>query len=162
LFDPAIPISVKKSCLDSPSGVAPPLCIAKMLTVETVQTAFQPFENSDPPSFFKNYVTDDIIWTTTGSIEGHSGTYSSKREVVDNALNPVVRRIATLVESKIKSIMVSGDWAIVEHTAEAKTKKGMDMFQEFCWVCRFEEGKIVQVRMYFDTAMVMKVLAEHD
>lgn len=133
-----------------------------MLTIETVQTAFQPFENGDPPSFFKNYVADDVIWTITGSVEGQSGTYDSKREVLDNALNPVVRHMATPVERKVKSIMISGDWAIVEHTAEAKTKKGMDMFQEFCWVCRFEEGKIVQVRMYFDTAMAAKVLAEQD
>ena len=132
-----------------------------MLTIETVQTAFQPFENGDPPSFFKNYVADDVVWTITGS-DTLSGKYTSKLEVLDKTLNPVVRHMATPVARKIKSILISGDWAIVEHTAEAKTKQGMDMFQEFCWLCRFEGGKIVEARMYMDTALFRKVLDEKD
>jgi ketosteroid isomerase-like protein len=71
-----------------------------MLTIETVQTAFQPFENGDPPSFFKNYVADDVVWTITGS-DTLSGKYTSKREVLDKTLNPVVRHMATPYVSRI-------------------------------------------------------------
>lgn len=63
---------------------------------------------------------------------------------------------------KVKNILISGDWAVVEHTAEATTKGRMKMFQEFCWLCRFEEGMIVEVRIYLDTAMFGKVLEEMD
>ena len=77
-------------------------------------------------------------------------------------MNPIVRHMATPVVRKVKNILISGDWAVVEHTAEATTKGGMKMFQEFCWLCRFEEGMIVEVRMYLDTAMFRKVLDEKD
>jgi len=54
------------------------------------------------------------------------------------------------------------DWAIVEYTATATTKKGASFNQNFCWICRYEGDKIVEVRMYEDSALVKSVLEENE
>jgi ketosteroid isomerase-like protein len=58
--------------------------------------------------------------------------------------------------------LVCGDWAVVEHNGHAVTKKGEDYKMEFCWVCRFESDKIVEVRMYMDTALGKKTIEENE
>ena len=132
-----------------------------MLTIDAVKTAFAPFEQGNSSDFFNTYVADNVDWTITGHGLPFSGRLTSKREVLDKAVNPVTRCFATPITRKIKNVLVSGDWAIVELSSHATTTKGSNYDQEFCWVCRFNGGKIVEVRMYTDTALFKKVLEEN-
>jgi uncharacterized protein len=51
------------------------------------------------------------------------------------------------------------EWAVVEMANTSKTKTGMDYNNTFCWATRWnEEGKIVQVRAYLDTALVDSIV----
>jgi uncharacterized protein len=130
-----------------------------MLTPEYVQSLFAPF---DPQTFFENHVADNVSWYIIGQDSPTSGHYTSKADVITKTFGRVVACLVPPIERNIKSVFVSGDWAYVEHTAHAKTKKGDEYFQEYCSVCRFEEGKIVEVRMYLDTALVKKVVEENE
>lgn len=132
-----------------------------MVTTEYVHSVFAPLEQGNPPAFF-HYVADDVIWTMTGRGYPSAGRYTSKAEVMSKGLNRMVQCMATPIRRKITSVLICGDWAVVEHTADATTKKGSDFHQEFCWVCRFEGDKIVEVRMYMDTAMAEKTVNENE
>lgn len=41
---------------------------------------------------------------------------------------------------KVNSIIVGGEWAVVEMQAvDAKAKAGWDFDNHYCWVCRFQK-----------------------
>ncbi|KAI7209612.1 hypothetical protein KC333_g8637, partial [Hortaea werneckii] len=51
------------------------------------------------------------------------------------------------------------EWALVELKADAVCKNGMPYPQRYAWVMRFDEnGTIVQVRAYLDSALVQKAV----
>jgi len=59
-------------------------------------------------------------------------------------------------------VLVEGDTAAVELKANGTAKNGYPFKNEYCWVCRFEGEKIVEVRAYLDSALVNKVLEENE
>ena len=61
----------------------------------------------------------------------------------------------------VVNVMVSGDWAIVELRADATAKNGMRFDNSYCWLARFHDGKIVEVRAYLDRALVARLFAEY-
>ena len=63
---------------------------------------------------------------------------------------------------QLQSVLVNGDVAAVELKADATAKNGLPFKNEYCWVCRFEGEKIVEVRAYLDSALVKKVLEENE
>ena len=66
------------------------------------------------------------------------------------------------MKMEVVNVMVDGDMAAVELKAHATTKSGTNFANEYCWVCRFEGEKIVQVRAYLDSALVKRVLEENE
>lgn len=65
------------------------------------------------------------------------------------------------VHPVVHNVVGGGDdeWAMVEMTNTSKTKTGLDYNNTFCWATRWnEEGKIVQVRAYLDTALVQHIV----
>ena len=54
------------------------------------------------------------------------------------------------------------DVAAVELKADAMAKNGLPFKNEYCWVCRFEGEKIVEVKGYLDSVSVNKVLEENE
>lgn len=62
------------------------------------------------------------------------------------------------VRPKVHNIVGGGpdsEWAFVEMTNESKTKTGIEYNNTFAWATRWnDEGRIVQVRAYLDTALV--------
>jgi uncharacterized protein len=132
-----------------------------MVTEYRVNSTISPFEQGNPASFF-DHVAENVDWTITGRGHQLSGRYTSKADVLSKTLNRMTQCMATPMKRKITSVLISGDWAVVEHTADATTKKGSEFHQEFCWICRFEGDMIVEVKMYMDTAVVETVLSENE
>ena len=129
-----------------------------MLTESIVQQAFAPLVSGE--GSFLNYVADDVRWTLTGIDDPLVGTYTSKADLANKVFAPLYAKVDGALAAKIVSVLISADWAVVEFTAEGKTKGGGIYNQELCWVCRFEGDKIVQVREYLDSAQVKRVLEE--
>jgi uncharacterized protein len=57
--------------------------------------------------------------------------------------------------------LVSGDWAVVELHSLATAKNGLRFDNRYCWVCRFEDDQIVEVRAYLDSALVARLFEEN-
>jgi hypothetical protein len=43
------------------------------------------------------------------------------------------------VKQHVTSVLISGDWAIVELAADAVAKAGWTFDNKLCWVCRFDK-----------------------
>jgi len=58
-------------------------------------------------------------------------------------------------------VLVSGDWAVVELHSLATAKNGLRFDNRYCWVCRFVNDMIVEVRAYLDSVMVARLFEEN-
>lgn len=57
--------------------------------------------------------------------------------------------------------LVSDDCAVVELRSQATATNGLRFDNQYCWVCRFVEVTIVEVRAYLDSALVARLCNEN-
>ena len=62
---------------------------------------------------------------------------------------------------RVENALVSGDWSVVELHSLATAKNGLRFDNRYCWLCRFRDGKIVEVRAYLDSALVARLFEEN-
>jgi ketosteroid isomerase-like protein len=128
-----------------------------MVSEEFDRASFAPFEKANGPAFLEN-LADDVSWTVTGAANPLKGHFTSKAEVAKNIFGRLIPKMATPMSAKVTSVLVTGDWAVVELKGAGESKGGIDYAQELCWICRFEGEKIVEARIYLDSALVKAIL----
>ena len=129
------------------------------LTADFARQVFQGLESSDGAAFFA-HVADDVDWTVMGThpLAGH---YHSKAEFLGATfakLGKVLREGARL---SVENLIVSGDDVVAELKLDAVAKNGLRFDNGYCWVAHFENGVIVRVRAYLDSALVARVFEEN-
>jgi ketosteroid isomerase-like protein len=62
---------------------------------------------------------------------------------------------------QVENALASGDWAVVELRSSATAKNGLRFDNRYCWLCRFRDDKIVEVRAYLDSALVARLFEEN-
>jgi hypothetical protein len=62
------------------------------------------------------------------------------------------------MQTEIRRVYGDGDAVVVELTNRAKTGKGRDYENEYCFVFEVEAGKIRRIREYTDTAKAKAIL----
>jgi uncharacterized protein len=129
------------------------------LTVADVRAVFADLQTGGGLQFF-NHVADEVDWTVQGThpLAGH---YRSKAAFVAGTFAKLARVLRDGAQLSVVNVMVSGDWAIVELRADATAKNGMRFDNSYCWLARFRDGKIVEVRAYLDSALVARLFAEN-
>lgn len=155
------------------------------LTKEEILTIFDGFAATNGGPFWSR-VSPNVEWTIMGQGPG-TGRYTDLVELRKNTLDRLQRCLAEPPQLKFVNALVSGDnseWTTVELEAHGVCKNGMNSLQSFRWVllvltrtlikgmkyhnryCLIvkwdENGQVVQVRDYLDTATVQKVFAEND
>lgn len=127
------------------------------ITHDAVRALFAHLADGETERFFER-VDDDVVWAVLGT-HPLAGTYRSKRTFRDGTF----ARLAPLFDAPLtlatRRVMVDGDTAVVELSADATTKRGVRFDNDYCWVCRFEGDTIVEVRAYLDSAMVAEAIA---
>lgn len=124
-----------------------------------IAAIFSGLENGRPEDFFL-YVADDVEWTVMGT-HPLDGTYHSKTEFQQATM----QRLTSLMKDEKLALHTEHIWldeqtAIVELSTNAVTKKGTEFNNHYCWVCRFENNQIVEVRAYLDSTLVKQVIEE--
>lgn len=102
-------------------------------------------------------MSDRVSWTNIGSTE-FSGTFEGKQDLGANLLGPVFSRLDGGIESTIELIVAEGDHVVVLDRGRAVTTDGQAYNNTYCHIFRIEDGKIVEVTEYFDTALTQTVL----
>jgi hypothetical protein len=129
------------------------------MTRDEVLSLFKPLESGDGAKFFA-HVADDVDWTVMGThpLAGH---YRSRSEFVRGTFARLAQALGQGAKLVVTHVLVSGDWATVELEAHAIAKSGLKFDNKYCWLVRFADDKIVEVRAYLDSALVQRVLDEN-
>jgi ketosteroid isomerase-like protein len=98
-------------------------------------------------------LSDDIVWTNIGSTK-FSGRYSGKQMLVERLLGPLFGRLKAGITSKIERLTAEGDIVVAQTSGIAETLEGAPYNNSYCQILRIADGKIVEVKEYFDTALV--------
>ncbi|WP_323733306.1 nuclear transport factor 2 family protein [Candidatus Bandiella euplotis] len=122
-----------------------------------VKEIFTLLENSKNQEFFK-YVDDNVIWQVMGT-HPLAGTYHNKASFITSTFG----RLATVLQEggvilKVENLLIIGPFAIVEMRSLSHTKSGKPFDNTYCWIAKFDGGKIAKVKAYVDSALVADVI----
>jgi len=124
-----------------------------------VRNIFKNLETGDGHQFFA-HVADDVDWTVEGThpLAGH---YRSKADFVSHTFEKLNKVLPKGTQLYVEHALVSDDWAVVELHSLATATNGLRFDNRYCWVCRFQDDKIVEVRAYLDSALVARLFEEN-
>lgn len=123
------------------------------LTHDYVRDIFSLLEQGRLDDYLNQYVDENVQWTITGT-NVLSGLYTSRQDFIDRVITKLKSSLDGGIKMKIPYIYVDGDTAIVEMEGIATAKKGHPYNNQYVWIQRFKQGKIVEVRVYYDDVLV--------
>lgn len=129
------------------------------VTPERVRSIFAELEQGDGSAFFA-HVADDVDWTVEGT-HPLAGRYRSKAEFREATFARLAQVLPEGAQLRVTHLLVCGDWAVVELRSDATARNGLRFDNRYCWVCRFSEGRIIEVRAYLDSALVQRLFDEN-
>jgi len=129
------------------------------ITTERVCEIFRGLEQGDGAAFFE-HVADDVDWTVMGThpLAGH---YLSKKAFIEGTFAKLGQVLCHGAQLHTKNVIVQGDQAVIELHSLATAKNGTRFDNHYCWVVAFQDGLIVQVRAYLDSALVARLFKEN-
>jgi ketosteroid isomerase-like protein len=129
------------------------------ITPDLVREVFKGLENGDGAAFFE-HVADDVDWIVMGThpLAGH---YRSKRDFIAGTFDQLARVLPQGAQLQVENLIVKDDQAVVELHSLATAKNGMRFDNRYCWVVYFQNGVIVRIRAYLDSAMVARLFEEN-
>lgn len=71
---------------------------------------------------------------------------------------PLFALFAEPYRATASRILADDDYVVVEARGKTTTKSGMPYNNSYCWIYRFDGGKIHEVMEYLDTDLVNRVL----
>jgi len=114
--------------------------------------------NLDP---LVDIMAEDMQWSWMGT-ETWTHTFKGKESVVNESLAAVKATLAEPFELIPHSFIADGDFVVIEHTGKNTTPDGRPYHNRYCWVCRFSNGKLRELREYMDTELVTKTFGADD
>jgi uncharacterized protein len=130
-----------------------------MITEVDVRKIFKGLEQGDGAGFFE-HVDDKVDWIVEGThpLAGH---YKSKSDFVAGTFAKLAKVLPDGAQLVVEHLIVKDDQAVVELHSLATAKNGLKFDNRYCWVCRFVNRTIVEVRAYLDSALVARLFAEN-
>jgi uncharacterized protein len=130
-----------------------------LLALSQVRDVFKNLETDHEAEFF-SHVADDVDWVVEGThpLAGH---YHSKTDFLAHTFEKLAKVLPRGTQLRVEHALVSGDWAVVELHSLATANNGLRFDNRYCWVCRFNNDKIVEVRAYLDSALVARLFVEN-
>ncbi|MGO9267913.1 MAG: nuclear transport factor 2 family protein [Candidatus Binataceae bacterium] len=120
-----------------------------------VEDAFAKWSRGDGSAFFA-LLADDVHWTVIGSTPV-SRTYTSKRAFEEGAVQPLGTKLASAIQPTVRDILADGEKIALQWEGRATAKNGTIYNQTYCWVMRFENGKVSEGTAYLDTELITQI-----
>lgn len=144
-----------------------------VLAKEHILEAFAPLAITDDAAararFFSDTVAPDVTWHMAGSAHSLAGTRHSLQAHMDATFNRLGARLRGPIRFDVTRVVVDAQpdpdgrwWACVETRGQATRKpSGKPYNNEYIWLTAWSrEGRIVEVRSYFDSMLSEEVLRE--
>lgn len=150
---------------DYTDGVYPVLnyneeIIMNAVTEEQVRLLFNNLEGGNSDDFFQHVATN-VQWTVMGT-HPLAGTYHDRDTFIQKTFRRLDNVLKDGVRLRVTNIIIAHDMAVVELEALSTALNGIPFMNRYCWICRFDQGTIVEVRAYLDSALVQKLLDENE
>lgn len=114
----------------------------------TVQTAFDNWRRSSGSVF--DLLASDAKWTIAGK-SAVSGTYHSRRDLMDQVVVPFNSRLSTPLVPTVRAIYADGDTVIVLWDGAAMARDGKSYENTYSWYLKMRDGKIVNAIAVYDS-----------
>jgi ketosteroid isomerase-like protein len=131
-----------------------------MIQAHYVRSLFANLENGRPEAFF-NHVAQDVKWTVMGT-HPLAGTYHTKENFLAHTFARLDKLLKEGVVLRVTNVPVDGDTAAVELESLSTALNGKPFDNRYCWIARFSNGTIVEVRAYLDSALVKQLIDENE
>ena len=125
-----------------------------------VRSLFANLENGRPEAFFQ-HVAQDVKWTVMGT-HPLAGTYHTKDDFLAHTFARLDKLLKEGVVLRVTNFLVDGDTAAVELESLSTALNGKRFDNRYCWIARFSNGTIVEVRAYLDSALVKQLIDENE
>lgn len=99
---------------------------------------------------FLDLLASDVRWTVRGNTEW-SGTYDGKQFVITNLMVPQKRSFAERQSVTVDRIIAEDDHVVILGGGNDTTTDGIEVTNSYCWVFRFEKGKVSEVTEHRDS-----------
>jgi ketosteroid isomerase-like protein len=105
---------------------------------------------------FWEAASDDMVWRAIGT-GSWAGVYRGKQAIMDDLFRPLNRVLATRATIPTR-IIDGGDFVVVQARGKNTTRDGQAYDNDYCFVIRFQDGKMVEYEEYMDTELAERVL----
>jgi uncharacterized protein len=106
---------------------------------------------------FVDALADDIRWQIIGSTEW-SGTWEGKTAVREKLLDPLFAQFETRYRNTAIRLIAEDDYVVIECRGDVITKSGKPYRNTYCYVCRLDGGRVLELTEYCDTELLTKAL----
>lgn len=108
-------------------------------------------------SIFPTLLAPDVVWTIPGS-GPVAGTYRGLEDFVERASRPLVSRLVTPLVPQVHHIWAVEDTVIVRFEASATTTAGHPYRNQFVWIFRMNDGRVVEAEAFLDLTAYQQVV----
>jgi ketosteroid isomerase-like protein len=98
-------------------------------------------------------MAEDVTWRWMG-VSQWSQTFEGKQIVVAKLFGGATDTLSPSSSIEVRCIHADGDCVVVEHAGRNEMPDGRRYDNNYCWVFRFQDGFIQEVREYMDTQLV--------
>jgi ketosteroid isomerase-like protein len=105
------------------------------------------------PAPYLDLLSDDVSITMFGD-HRFARTFKGKDDIYANLFGPIREVLDGTIRMHVRNVAAENDLVVVEAQGEARTKDGRNYKNTYCFVFRFESGKIIESREYMDTQLV--------
>ena len=123
---------------------------------QLMQAVFAELERGNGRPFI-DAMADDFCWDIPGT-SAWSRRFEGKRAVREQLFKPLFAQFATPYTNRALRFIAEDDHVVVECRGSVQTVRGEAYNNSYCYVCRFEGGRLRELTEYMDTALAEAVL----
>jgi ketosteroid isomerase-like protein len=105
---------------------------------------------------FLDLLADNVHWTVIGSTPV-SRTFTSKQAFIEGAVKPLGEKLTQGIQPTVRDIIAEDDKVVLQWEGRALGRNGTLYDQTYCWVMRFEQGKVSEGIAYLDTELISQL-----
>jgi uncharacterized protein len=126
---------------------------------EIVRRAFENWRAGG--NVFETLLLPDVVWTIHGS-GPVAGTYRGIQNFIQNASMPLISRLSTPILPDVRYILADGDKVSIRFDGTATTTSGAPYRNQFLWIFRMVEGRVVEAEAFLDLAAYQHVIQNNE
>jgi ketosteroid isomerase-like protein len=123
---------------------------------QTLQAVFAELARGNGRPFI-DAMADDFCWDIVGT-GSWARRFEGKQVVREQLFKPLFEQFATPYTNRALRFIAEDEHVVVECRGQVQTVRGQAYNNTYCYVCRFENGRLRELTEYMDTALTEAVL----